>query len=352
MEDLEKTIVVESASLKEAIHKIDSSGQQVVLVVSADKKLLGILTDGDFRRAILKGKSLNSSVLEIMNPNPITAHAAMTNDEMLVLMRKKSVHHLPVVDKDLHLIDLVTIDELVGISELPNWIVLMAGGLGKRLRPYTNNRPKPLLEIGGKPIIEHIIEKLIGHGFKQFFLSVNYKAQMFVDYFGNGENWGVKINYLHENTTLGTGGGLSLLPESPRAPIIVMNGDLLTDINFDSLLRFHESQDSVATMAVREHDVQVPFGVVRFDGTQITEIDEKPVHKFFVNAGIYVLSPQALNYVPEQKYFDMPSLFEHLIALGQRTSAYPLREYWLDIGRIEEYEKARSEWRVDSLVDG
>ena len=215
----------------------------------------------------------------------------------------------------------------------------------------TNDKPKPMIKIGGKPILEHILERLIRYGFKQFFLSVNYKAEMFVDYFGNGESWGVKINYLHENTTLGTGGGLSLLPESPRAPLIVMNGDLITDINFDSLLRFHESQHSVATMAVREHDVQVPFGVVRFDGTQITEIDEKPVHKFFVNAGIYVLSPQALNFVPKKKYFDMPSLFESLIASGQRTSAYPLREYWLDIGRIEEYEKARSEWRVDSLAE-
>lgn len=351
MDDFEKAVVSANASLEEAIHKIESSGLQVALVLSEDNKLLGILTDGDFRRAILKGKSLTSPVLEIMNSKPITALAGMSNDEMLAIMRKERVHHLPVIDQYKSVVDLVTIDGLIGISELPNWIVLMVGGLGKRLRPYTNNRPKPLLEIGGKPILEHILEKLIKHGFKQFFFSVNYKAEMFVDYFGNGESWGVKIDYLHENTSLGTGGGLSLLPKSPRAPIIVMNGDLLTDINFDSLLRFHESQHSVATMAVREHDVQVPFGVVRFDGTQITEIDEKPIHKFFVNAGIYVLSPQSLDYVPEKKYFDMPSLFEHLISSGQRTSAYPLREYWIDIGRIEEYEKARSEWQIDSLVD-
>jgi len=209
-----------------------------------------------------------------------------------------------------------------------------------------------LLKVGGKPILETILESFAEQGFKQIFLSVNYKAEMIRDHFGDGERWGVQLGYLHENARLGTAGALSLLPEKPDAPIVVMNGDLLTRTSFDKLLQFHHDQGAAATMAVREYDFQVPYGVVRLDGTRIEAIEEKPVQKFFVNAGIYVLSPDALDHLPVEMFFDMPTLFEYLIAAGKTTAAYPLREYWLDIGRLEEFERAQREWALDIHTSG
>jgi NDP-sugar pyrophosphorylase family protein len=259
---------------------------------------------------------------------------------MLALMRRKVIHHLPLIDEDHRLVGLATLDDLVGAVERPNWVVLMAGGLGTRLHPLTKECPKPLLKVGEKPILEIILESFAEQGFKQIFLSVNYKAEMIQDYFGEGDRWGVQINYIHEKERLGTAGALSLLPGQPTTPMIVMNGDILTRTSFDSLLKFHEAQNAVATMAVREYDFQVPYGVVRVDGTKIEAIEEKPVQHFFVNAGIYTLSPKALAYIPKNTFFDMPTLFEHLIAANQPTAAYPLREYWIDIGRISDLEKA------------
>ena len=331
----------------EAIAKVDASGLQVALVLAPDECLLGILTDGDIRRAILAGKSLQVSVSEVMNPRPTVVPAFTPNDELLALMRRTTVHHLPLVDDTGCVVGLVTLDELVGAVERPNWVVLMAGGVGVRLQPLTNECPKPLLAIGGKPILETIIESFAEQGFKRIFLSVNYKAEMIRHHFGAGERWGVQVEYLHESTRLGTAGALSLLPEKPIAPIFVMNGDLLTRTNFDNLLQFHVAQGVAATMAVREYDFQVPYGVVRLDGARIEAIEEKPVQKFFVNAGIYVLSPQALDYLPADS-FDMPTLFESLIAAGKSTAAYLLREYWLDIGRLEEFERAQREWARDA----
>jgi NDP-sugar pyrophosphorylase family protein len=236
----------------------------------------------------------------------------------------------------------VTLDDLIGAVERPNWVVLMAGGLGTRLRPLTEDCPKPMLPVGGKPILESILESFVEQGFRRFFFSVNYKAEMVQDHFGDGSRWGVRIDYLHEDRRLGTAGALSLLDDRPDAPLVVMNGDLLTRASFDKLLDFHYAQSATATMTVRDYDFQVPYGVVKIDGTQIVSIEEKPVQKFFVSAGIYVLSPSV---------FDMPSLFSRLINEGQKVAAYPLKEYWLDIGRIEEFERAQREWIGESRND-
>lgn len=341
-------VVLPETPLIDVIAKIDASGLQVALILASDGTLLGILTDGNIRRAILDGKGLQIPVSLIMNVQPTTVAALTPRDEMLALMRLKVIHHLPLVEEANRVVGLVTLDELVGAAERPNWVVLMAGGLGTRLQPLTNDCPKPLLAVGGKPILETILESFAEQGFKRIFLSVNYKAEMISNHFGSGERWGVQVDYLHENIRLGTAGALSLLPEIPTAPIIVMNGDLLTRTNFDNLLQFHNAHGVIATMAVREYDFQVPYGVVRMDGVRIEAIEEKPVQKFFVNAGIYVLSPEALSYLPTKTFFDMPTLFEHLIAAGKATAAYPLREYWLDIGRLEEFERAQQEWGIPS----
>jgi len=330
--------------LIEAIAKIDATGLQAALVLALDGSLSGIVTDGNIRRAILEGKGLDVPVSLIMNAQPTSVAASTPRDEMLALMRRKVFHHLPLVDETGRVVGLVTLDELIGAIEHPNWVVLMAGGLGSRLQPLTDERPKPMLMVNGKPILETIVESFAGQGFKRIFLSVNYKAEMIRNHFDTGKRWGVTIDYLQECTRRGTAGALSLLPETPSAPLVVMNGDLLTRTNFQNLLQFHSSQNAIATMAVREHEFQVPYGVVKLDGAHIEAIEEKPVQRFFVNAGIYVLSPEALKHLPAETFFDMPTLFEHLIAAGKLTVAYPLREYWLDIGRLEEFERAQREW--------
>lgn len=347
MANWKDVVVSPQTPLADAIAKVDAAGLQVALVLAPDDSLLGILTDGNIRRAILAGKSIGVPVSEVMNPQPIAVPAFTPSDEMLALMRRMTIHHLPLIDDAGRVVGLATLDELTGAAERPNWVVLMAGGLGTRLQPLTDERPKPLLAVGGKPILETILESFAEQGFKRIFLSVNYRAEMIRNHFGAGDRWGVQVEYLHEGARLGTAGALSLLPERPTAPVVVMNGDLLTRINFDNLLQFHNAQRAVATMAVREYDYQVPYGVVRLEGARIEAIEEKPVRKFFINAGIYALSPEALDHLPTETFFDMPTLFEHLIAAGKTTAAYPLREYWLDIGRLEEFERAQWEWRTE-----
>lgn len=347
MANWKDVIVSPETPLADAIAKVDVSGLQVALVLAPDNRLLGILTDGNIRRAILAGKNLRVLVSEVMNPHPTAIPVSTPREEMLALMRKTTIHHLPLVDDGGRVVGLATLDELIGSAERPNWVVLMAGGLGTRLQPLTHECPKPLLAVGGKPILETILEGFVEQGFKRIFLSVNYKAEMIRNHFGVGDRWGVQVEYLHEGTRLGTAGALSLLPERPSAPIVVMNGDLLTRTNYDSLLQFHSAQGAIATMAVREYDFQVPYGVVRLNGAHIEDIEEKPVQRFFVNAGIYVLAPEALEHLPAATFFDMPTLFSQVIAAGKIAAAYPLREYWLDIGRLEEFERAQREWTTD-----
>ena len=345
MNDWKKVVVGPQTPLRAAIELIDASSLQVALVLDDAGGLLGVLTDGDVRRALLRGDSLDIAVSRVMNPHATTVPAGTSREEMLALMRRHAFHHLPMVDEGGRPVGLATLDELIGASRKPNPVVLMAGGLGTRLHPLTQDIPKPLLAVSGKPILETILESFIEQGFYRFHISVNYKAEMIVDHFGDGARWGVEITYLHETMRLGTAGALSLLTEKPSDPLIVMNGDLLTKVDFGSLLDFHREHKTGATMAVREYTHQVPYGVVRFDGTTVSSIEEKPVQSHFVSAGIYALSPQALAHLPRNVYFDMPELFERLIATGEGVSAYPLREYWLDIGRLEEFEQAQQEWK-------
>ena len=337
-------VLSEETTLAETISRIDASALQFALVLNGDGTLAGVVTDGDLRRASLRGQRLESPVAETMNSDPVTVPAATTRDEMLALMRRKAIHHLPLIDTAGRVMGMVTLDELIGAAERPNWVVLMAGGLGTRLHPLTRDLPKPLLAVGGKPILETIVESFAGQGFRRLFLSVNFKAEMIRNHFGDGERWGVQIEYLHEEERLGTAGALALLPGRPAEPVVVMNGDLLTRVSFADLLQFHDAQQAIATMAVREHEFRVPYGVVRLDGARIESIEEKPVQTSFVNAGIYALSPEALDYLPGRASIDMPMLFERLIAAGKTTTAYPLRDYWLDIGRLEEFEQAQKDW--------
>src|SRR5208283_268252 len=351
--DWRDVAVKPATTVAETIERIDRLGLQVGLVVDTEHHLLGMVTDGDLRRAILRGCRLDAEIRKVMNAAPHTLPAGTNRAEVLAFMRRHKVHQVPLVDSDARLVGLELLSQLLGAVELPNRVLIMAGGRGSRLQPLTEECPKPLLPVGGKPILEHILEAFIEEGFRNFYFSVNYKAEMITEHFGTGEGWGVRIDYLRESSPLGTAGSLTLLPERPRHPLVVMNGDLLTKMSVTSMLDFHKRHGGLATMAVREYDLQIPYGVVTvengevlsFDETEggrIVRIDEKPVQRFFVNAGIYVLSPESFDHLPTETPFDMPMLFDRLRAAGP-TMAFPLREYWVDVGRHDQLEMAEND---------
>lgn len=328
----------------DAVRLIDTTHLQIAMVVDETGRLLGTVTDGDVRRAILTGKALTTPVSEIMFRKPTTISPEADREAQLALMQAKVLRQIPMVDDAGRVVGLVSMIDLLSRQELPNAVVLMAGGRGQRLRPLTDLCPKPLLRIGDKPILEIILENFVAQGFRNFFISINYLADQVVEHFGDGSRYGVKISYLRENDPLGTAGALTLLPEVLDLPFLVMNGDLLTKVNFANLLDFHAAQNAQATMCVRPYTSQIPYGVVHVENNTLVRIEEKPTQTVFVNAGIYALSPSALSRIPKDQPYDMPMLFEALMAEGQRTMAFPVREYWIDIGRVGDYEKAQSDY--------
>lgn len=344
MKDCKKILIWPATPILEAIRVIDESSMQIALVVDEDDRLCGTLTDGDIRRGILKGISLDSPVQQIMNQNPIYAVLNDGLENILALMKMKELRHIPIVDENVRVVGMEILEDLIRLSEKDNWVVLMAGGLGSRLRPLTEDCPKPLIQVGNKPILETILENFIEYGFRRFYISVNFKAEMVKGYFKDGSRWGAEISYINEDRAMGTAGSLGLLPEKPVHPILVMNGDLLTKVNFQQLLDFHQEHRSKATMCVREYDFQVPYGVTRLEKHRLVDIEEKPVQRFFVSAGIYVLEPEILNLIPLGEYLDMPELFKKVIARDLETAAFPIREYWLDIGRMDDLERAKGEY--------
>lgn len=332
------------ATIREALKIIDSGAMQIAIVVDDNDRLIGTLTDGDIRRGLLNNLTLDDGIESVIFKTPTIAKLSDTKEEILQKALGKKLHQIPIVDDERRVIGIKEIEELVRPHVKPNAVVLMVGGLGSRLRPLTENTPKPMLKVGNKPILQTIVEKFAEYGFVNIVMCVNYKSHIIQDYFGDGSAYGVKIEYVLEEQRMGTAGALSLLRSAPQEPFFVMNGDLLTNINFEHLLDYHTSQNAIATMCVREYDFQVPYGVVNLEGNHILSIQEKPVHKFFVSAGIYMLSPDILNMIPKNEFYDMPTLFEALIQESKKTVSFPIREYWLDIGRMEEYERANSEY--------
>lgn len=336
-----KTLVTPSTTLEKVIETLHKGGLRISLVVDEFNRLLGTITDGDIRRALLKHKDMNALVTEIMNATPRTASIRDDRESILLLMKSEDLLHVPIVDEEGHLIGLETLHHLVENVKHDNPVFLMAGGFGKRLSPLTNDTPKPLLHVGSKPILETIITQFVDCGFHNFFISTHYKAEMLRDHFGDGDRWGVSIKYVHEESPLGTAGALGLLPEDlSDLPIIMMNGDLLTKVNFEHLLEFHNERRNNSTMCVCKYDIQVPYGVIEQDGDVIKDIVEKPIQNFFINAGIYVLNPCIRNYIDGNNYLDMPHLLKGQIEKGEKVNMFPIHEYWLDIGRMEEYDKA------------
>ena len=345
MKNIKNIKLKQNATIKEALGIIDSGAMQIALVVDDNDKLLGTLTDGDIRRGILRGLDLDSSIETIVFKEPAIAKISSTKEEILKIALSKKLHQIPIVDDNGIVLDLKEIEELVEPKIKTNRVILMVGGLGTRLRPLTQDMPKPMLKVGNKPILQTIVEKFAEYGFVNITMCVNFNASIIRDYFGDGKEFGVNIDYVLEQKRMGTAGALSLLKERPSEPFFVMNGDLLTNVNFEHIFNYHMINKATATMCVREYDYEVPYGVVKMNDNKITAIAEKPVQKFFVSAGIYMLSPEILDLIPKNEFYDMPALFEKLIKLSKNVISFPIREYWLDIGRMEEYQRANEEYK-------
>jgi dTDP-glucose pyrophosphorylase len=335
-------IIHKNASIRDAIAVLENN--QCVVIVDSEEHLKGTITDRDIRKALLKQVSLASSVCEVMNKNPTTLLFPLEVSEIRQKIGKISFEQFPMVDSQQKVMGLHTNQELMQVR-FPNTVVLMAGGLGSRLSPLTEECPKPLLKVGHQPVLETIIEGFQENGFDRFMISVNYQSEMIENYFQDGRSWGVSIDYLREKEALGTAGSLSLLDESLEHPIIVMNGDLLTKLNFRSLLEFHKAHDAPITMCIREYDFQVPYGVVKLEGSYATALEEKPLQKFFVNAGVYVISPEVLSSIPKNKFNNMTDVIGPLLE-KKKVVSFPIHEYWIDIGKIEDYQQAHAEYEA------
>ena len=344
MIDIKNLTIDISASIKDALSIINEGSKQIALVVDKDNKLLGTISDGDIRRALLNNIPLNATIENIYFKSPTTASIDDTKEHIINICITKKLHQIPIVDRDSKLIGLEILDELLLNKEKSNRVVLMVGGLGSRLRPLTDTIPKPMLKVGDKPILETIIERFVKYGFVNIILCVNYKAEIIRDYFGDGSKFKANIKYVYEDKKMGTAGALSLIQESIDEAFFVMNGDLLTNLNFGNMMNSHILNQAKATMGVREYNIEIPYGVLNIKNNIIQSIDEKPKHNFFINAGIYILDSDIIEFIPKDKFYDMPTLFEKLIALNYKTLSYVIMEYWLDIGQIKEYERANIDY--------
>jgi dTDP-glucose pyrophosphorylase len=330
------SVLLDGGKVKDVIESLNRSSSKVVMIKSRDGKFVGLITDGDLRRSLLLGNSLDDDFTSLINKNPISIGAEVKNDQILELMIEHNIHQIPVLNIESEIIGLRVIDELIATPKLNNRIIIMAGGKGTRLRPYTETCPKPMLLIGGKPMLHHIIDKAKIEGFSNFIITTHYLRHMIEDYFGNGAKFGVNISYTHEHEPLGTAGALSLITEKLDESFIVTNGDVVTDIKFSDILLFHKKNVGFATMATRPYQISHPYGVVETNGIEISSFQEKPVYHSIINVAVYVLEPGVLDLLPINEHCDMPTLLEKSKAEGKRVLAYPTHESWIDVGRVED----------------
>ena len=347
MKKWQELCLSDQVSIFQAMKVLNETAEKFLIVTSIENLVLGSVTDGDIRRAMLSGARVEDSILKALNPNPITCLASLTRSEMRELMNNCSITHIPVVDEKGKLLKIFSLKELQS-SELKkeNAIILMVGGLGSRLGDLTANCPKPMLKLGDKPILEIIIENFKEYGFHNFYLSVNYKSEIIESYFKNGENHGVSISYIREKERMGTAGSLTLFEPINDLPVIVMNGDVLTKINYLSLIDFQVSNQFDTCICTFRHDFQIPYGVVHFDGDLVLKIEEKPIHTSLVNAGVYSINPKLLSLIPRDSFYDMPTFLEKLISENYRVGKFQLQDYWHDIGRHDDLIRA-----VDDYVN-
>jgi len=349
MSELSKLAVSLEASVREVMERIDRSAQGIALVLDGESRLLATVTDGDIRRAILAGMDLDLPVRVLLDrreplfhTGPVTAPAGTPDTALLHTMTETSVRHIPLVDEEGRVIDVALLSELVREYELPLRAVVMAGGYGTRLRPLTDELPKPMLPVGSRPLLELIVEQLRQAGIRQVNVATHYKSELIAEHFRDGRDFGVDIRYVKEDQPLGTAGALSLIEEADE-PLLVMNGDILTRVDFRSMLNFHREHGADLTVAVRQYEFRVPYGVVEADGVKVKGISEKPVVRYFINAGIYLLNPSVCRLIPNGQAYDIPDLIARLLAEGHTVVSFPIREYWLDIGKTDHYNQAQAD---------
>ena len=339
-EVFESFFVAEDASLRDAIAALERNHRGVVIVADASKRAHGILTDPDVRRLVLRNVPFHQPAIEHVNRQFLFWPEGAPREGAYAVLRQRRIRHLPVLDPAGRVVEVICLDE-VSFEQFDNEVVIMAGGLGTRMRPYTETCPKPMLQVAGKPMLEHILENLVGQGFSRFHVCLNYLGDVIVKHFADGQRWGATIRYVREERRMGTAGALSLLEQPPAKPFLVVNGDVLTRVNYRHFLRFHQDQRATATMAVRSYEVQLPYAVVDVRDNLVAGVAEKPVKSFLVNAGIYCLSPDLLPLVEPGVPLDMPDLLERARGAGRTVAAFPVHEDWLDVGRPDDYQSAQ-----------
>ncbi len=344
MNKIRNLYVKPNYSIIEVLRIIDKGGQQIALVVNDSDILIGVITDGDIRRFLLKGNNLESKCFKCMRKDFKFIYEGDIHNAFN-LIKQNEMRNLPVLEKSGKVIKLIDGNEEYGVQPLDNSLVIMAGGKGKRLLPYTENCPKPMLKVGGKPILERLLEKSIKNGFSDFYISVNYLKEQIIEYFQDGTKWNVSIKYLIEDRPYGTAGSLSLIEQRITKPILVLNGDVLTGLDYRSLLAFHNENKAVATICSRSHAISIPFGVINSKGTALENLEEKPTYSYKVNAGIYVLNPEILSQIKYKEFLDMPDLIKEIKSNGSSVAVCPIYENWLDIGRPETYFEAEKSWQ-------
>jgi dTDP-glucose pyrophosphorylase len=336
-------------SIRMAMICIDRGSCGIALVVDQERRLLGTITDGDVRRAVLAGTNLESPVNLLLDrkistqyPKPVTASPATERNTLIALMHEHVLRQIPILDNEGKVIDLVMMDDLIPTQDLPLQAVIMAGGLGTRLRPLTEDIPKPMLPIGGKPLMELVIEQLRQVGIRRVNITTHYKPEKISDHFGDGSAYGVELKYVNEDKPLGTGGALGLI-DTPTEPMLVINGDILTQVDFRAMLSYHQKHQAVMTIAVRQYDIKIPYGVIECEGSRVCTLKEKPQIHFLVNAGVYLLEPKVFEFIPNGEHFNMTDLIQWLLAADHLVASFPIIEYWLDIGQLADYEQAQKD---------
>ena len=344
--DLTLLFVYPHQTMLEVMQRINDTAQGISLVVDSEGRLMDTVTDGDLRRAVLAGTDLHRPISKLRSEphRPLTMPVSTPRAELARMLSGTKLRHIPLVDDCERVVDMVQTSDFLTDPSIGLGVsaVVMAGGYGARLRPLTNEIPKPMLPLGDKPVVERTIDSLRRYGIQQVYVATHYKAEAFSNYFGDGRAFGVQIDYLEEEEPLGTAGVLAALPQGDE-PLLVINGDIITDVSYEAMLRFHKESEAEMTVGVRQYEFSVPYGVMEMEGTNIRGLREKPTHHFFVNAGVYLLERSAAQHVPSGCSFDMPQLIESLVSLNKKVIGFPISEYWLDIGRMSDYEKARSD---------
>jgi len=345
MENIKTLFLSTDATVQEAIRIIEDGTAQIALVVDEEKKLLGTLTDGDIRRGLIKGCDLHSQVGKFMNREFYSlSEAGITENGAMKLMNEKDLLQMPVIDSQGRVTRIFLMKEFLKSEKFPNFVVIMAGGEGHRLRPLTENCPKPMLKIGNKPILEIILEQCIEAGFQNYYFSVNYLKDKIINHFNDGSKWGVDIQYLEETKPLGTAGALSLLPVEPTNPLLVINGDVLTRTDFNKMLLFHDQEQANATICIRSHETEIPYGVISTQGHKAIQLEEKPVIRHQISAGLYVFEPSLIKLLSKDQHCHMPDFITKVLTENKKVVVFPVYEYWLDVGHHASLAQANGEW--------